>query len=139
VTSARVTGTREAQHAATAQPLLKIDSLATAYGASQVLFGIGLTVRCGEVATLLGRNGMGKTTTVRSVMGMTPPRSGTIVFRDEVNLVKNTYREARTPAELDAAFKRATHEVRAGHQPEDRESSRPHDPGDGAGTGGSAY
>ncbi len=83
MTSARVNDTRERQHAASAEPLLKVDSLATAYGASQVLFGIGLTIRCGEVATLLGRNGMGKTTTVRSVMGMTPPRSGTIVFRDE--------------------------------------------------------
>ena len=66
-----------------AAPLLKVDSLATAYGASQVLFGIGLTIHQGEVATLLGRNGMGKTTTVRSVMGMTPPRSGAILFRDE--------------------------------------------------------
>jgi len=75
--------TRKGRHAATAEPLLIIDSLATAYGASQVLFGIDLTIRCGEVATLLGRNGMGKTTTVRSVMGMTPPRSGAIVFRDE--------------------------------------------------------
>ncbi len=64
-------------------PLLKVDSLATAYGASQVLFGIGLTIHQGEVATLLGRNGMGKTTTVRSIMGMTPPRSGAILFRDE--------------------------------------------------------
>ena len=83
MTSERVNDTRERQHATAAEPLLEVDALATAYGASQVLFGIGLTVRCGEVATLLGRNGMGKTTTVRSVMGMTPPRSGTIVFRDQ--------------------------------------------------------
>ena len=82
-TCARANDTRGGQHTVSVEPLLEVDSLATAYGASQVLFGIGLTVRCGEVATLLGRNGMGKTTTVRSVMGMTPPRSGTIVFRDQ--------------------------------------------------------
>jgi len=63
--------------------LLQIENLETAYGASQVLFGIDLGIRPGEVATLLGRNGMGKTTTVRSIMGMTPARSGSIRFRGE--------------------------------------------------------
>lgn len=63
--------------------LLEIDGLQTAYGPSQVLFGIDLCVQAGEVATLLGRNGMGKTTTVRSLMGLTPPRAGTIRFRGE--------------------------------------------------------
>ena len=81
--SAQVNDTRKGQHAALAEPLLDVDSLATAYGASQVLFGVGLTVRYGELASFLGRNGMGKTTTVRSVMGMTPSRSGTIMFRGE--------------------------------------------------------
>ncbi len=61
--------------------LLEIDALETAYGASQVLFGLSLQIREGEVATLLGRNGMGKTTTVRSIMGLTPARSGSIRFR----------------------------------------------------------
>jgi len=61
--------------------LLELDALETAYGASQVLFGISLAIREGEVATLLGRNGMGKTTTVRSIMGLTPARSGAIRFR----------------------------------------------------------
>jgi branched-chain amino acid transport system ATP-binding protein len=60
--------------------LLTIENLETAYGASQVLFGVDLAVRAGEVATLLGRNGMGKTTTVRSIMGLTPARSGSIRF-----------------------------------------------------------
>jgi len=60
--------------------LLQVEGLATAYGASQVLFGIDLTIRRGEVATLLGRNGMGKTTTVRSIMGLTQAKSGSIRF-----------------------------------------------------------
>ena len=63
--------------------LLQVENLETAYGASQVLFGLELAIRAGEVATLLGRNGMGKTTTVRSIMGLTPARSGVIRFRGE--------------------------------------------------------
>jgi branched-chain amino acid transport system ATP-binding protein len=62
--------------------MLEVRDLETAYGRSQVLFQVTLQVREGEVATLLGRNGMGKTTTVRSIMGITPPRAGSIVFRD---------------------------------------------------------
>jgi len=58
--------------------LLTVESLETAYGASQVLFGVDLEIRAGEVATLLGRNGMGKTTTVRSILGLTRARSGVI-------------------------------------------------------------
>ena len=60
--------------------LLRVSGLETAYGASQVLFGIDLEIRSGEVVTLLGRNGMGKTTTVRSIMGLTPARGGSIEF-----------------------------------------------------------
>ncbi|HSN78781.1 MAG TPA: ATP-binding cassette domain-containing protein, partial [Rhodoferax sp.] len=52
--------------------LLEVEGLETAYGASQVLFGVSFAVQPGEVATLLGRNGMGKTTTVRSILGLTP-------------------------------------------------------------------
>ena len=63
--------------------LLEIDDLQTAYGASQVLFGISLRIEQGGVATLLGRNGMGKTTTVRSLLGLTPRLSGTVRFRGE--------------------------------------------------------
>ena len=63
------------------EPLLAVEKLETAYGASQVLFGIDLEIRAGEVRTLLGRNGMGKTTTVRSIMGMTRAKAGAITFR----------------------------------------------------------
>ena len=60
--------------------MLTVEGLQTSYGQSQVLFGVDLEVRRGEVVTLLGRNGMGKTTTIRSIMGMTPPHGGTITF-----------------------------------------------------------
>ncbi|HEX9395409.1 MAG TPA: ABC transporter ATP-binding protein [Burkholderiales bacterium] len=60
--------------------MLEVRDLETAYGRSQVLFKINLSIRKGEVATLLGRNGMGKTTTVRSIMGITPCKSGTILY-----------------------------------------------------------
>jgi branched-chain amino acid transport system ATP-binding protein len=59
-------------------PLLEVEGIETAYGRSQVLFGVGLTVGAGEVVTLLGRNGMGKTTTLRSIMGLTPASAGSI-------------------------------------------------------------
>ena len=62
--------------------LLKVQNLETAYGSSQVLFKMALEVAPGEMCTLLGRNGMGKTTTVRSIMGLTRARNGTISFRD---------------------------------------------------------
>jgi branched-chain amino acid transport system ATP-binding protein len=61
--------------------LLNVEQLETAYGASQVLFGLSLEVNEGEAVTLLGRNGMGKTTAIRSIMGLTRPRSGAITFR----------------------------------------------------------
>ncbi|MEM6282019.1 MAG: ABC transporter ATP-binding protein [Chloroflexota bacterium] len=63
------------------ETLLKIENLETGYGASQVLFGIDMTIKEGEVATLLGRNGMGKTTTVRSILGLQSSVSGNITFR----------------------------------------------------------
>lgn len=63
--------------------LLEVQDLQTAYGSSQVLFGVNWSVAAGDVATLLGRNGMGKTTTVRSVLGLTPARAGRIRFLGE--------------------------------------------------------
>jgi branched-chain amino acid transport system ATP-binding protein len=63
--------------------LLKVENLETAYGASQVLFGLSLDIVPGEMVTLLGRNGMGKTTTVRSIMGLTRSLRGSIGFRGE--------------------------------------------------------
>jgi branched-chain amino acid transport system ATP-binding protein len=60
--------------------MLAVEAIETSYGASQVLFGVSFAVQAGEVATLLGRNGMGKTTTVRSIMGIVPPRAGGVTF-----------------------------------------------------------
>jgi branched-chain amino acid transport system ATP-binding protein len=59
-------------------PLLALDEVHTAYGLSRVLFGISLEIAAGECVSLLGRNGVGKTTTMRSVMGLTPPGSGRV-------------------------------------------------------------
>ncbi len=60
--------------------MLEVTGLETAYGQSQVLFGMDLSVAAGEVVTLMGRNGMGKTTTVRSIMGLTKGHDGSIRF-----------------------------------------------------------
>jgi branched-chain amino acid transport system ATP-binding protein len=69
--------------------LLEVDQLETAYGTSQVLFGVDLRIAPNEMHTLLGRNGMGKTTTVRSILGLTRARKGTVRFQG-----KNIEREA---------------------------------------------
>ncbi|UMA63953.1 ABC transporter ATP-binding protein [Roseivivax marinus] len=58
--------------------MLKVEALEAAYGDSRILFGIDLEVRDGEVVTLLGRNGMGKTTTVNAIFGMLKPRNGRV-------------------------------------------------------------
>ena len=63
--------------------LLEVEGLQVAYGASQVVHAMDLHVDAGDVATLLGRNGMGKTTTVRAVLGLTPARGGTVRFLGE--------------------------------------------------------
>jgi branched-chain amino acid transport system ATP-binding protein len=60
--------------------VLEVAGIETCYGLSQVLFGVSLTIAPGEMVTLMGRNGMGKTTTVRSIMGLTPARAGQIRF-----------------------------------------------------------
>jgi len=60
--------------------MLAVRGLEAAYGASQVLFGIDFAIRAGEVVTLLGRNGMGKTTTVRAIMGILPHRAGEVLL-----------------------------------------------------------
>jgi branched-chain amino acid transport system ATP-binding protein len=61
-------------------PLLKVDGLNAWYGAAQILFGVGLEVRRGEVVALMGRNGAGKSTTLKAVMGMLARRSGQVQF-----------------------------------------------------------
>jgi branched-chain amino acid transport system ATP-binding protein len=60
--------------------MLEVEGLTASYGESQVLFGLSFAIEAGEVVTLLGRNGMGKTTTVSTVMGIVPPVGGAIRF-----------------------------------------------------------
>jgi branched-chain amino acid transport system ATP-binding protein len=69
--------------APTADRVLVVEDLYTAYGLSQVLFGVSLGVAAGECVCLLGRNGVGKTTTMRSIMGLTPPRRGRITWKGQ--------------------------------------------------------
>ena len=75
--------------------MLTVEALETSYGLSQVLFGVGLRVETGQVVTLLGRNGMGKTTTVNSIMGIVRPRAGTITFDGQALHALPSYRVAQ--------------------------------------------
>ncbi|MBB46150.1 MAG: ABC transporter ATP-binding protein [Rhodospirillaceae bacterium] len=63
--------------------MLKVSEICTFYGASQALFGVSITIEEGEVVSLLGKNGMGKTTTVHSIMGITPISSGEVLFQNK--------------------------------------------------------
>jgi branched-chain amino acid transport system ATP-binding protein len=76
-------------------PLLELDGVETCYGLSQVLFGMSLQIAPGEMVTLMGRNGMGKTTTVRSIMGLTQARAGTIRFAGKQIRGLPSYRVAK--------------------------------------------
>ena len=80
--------------------MLEINGLETAYGQSQVLFGMELNVGKGEVVTLLGRNGMGKTTTLHSVMGLVLSRSGNIRFQGQELRELPSYQIAKTGLSL---------------------------------------
>lgn len=71
--------------------MLKIDDIHTYYGESYILQGISLAVKEGQVIGILGRNGMGKTTLMRSIMGFTPPRRGRISYRDVELTGKRAY------------------------------------------------
>ena len=75
--------------------LLELDRVETFYGLSQVLFGVSLSIGRSEVVTLMGRNGMGKTTTVRSVLGLTRARAGTIRFEGLEICALPAYRVAK--------------------------------------------
>lgn len=75
--------------------LLQVSGIETFYGPSQALFGVDLTVGEGELVMLMGRNGMGKSTTIRSICGMTPARSGSIAFAGEEIAGLASYRVAR--------------------------------------------
>ena len=63
--------------------MLEVKEIHTYYGESHVLFGVSMNIDEGEVVCLLGRNGVGKTTSIKSIMGLTPPRSGSIRFREQ--------------------------------------------------------
>jgi len=75
--------------------MLKAAGLETFYGASQALFGVDLHVREGQLVALLGRNGMGKTTTIRSLCGLTPPKKGTVTFQGRAIAGLPAFRVAR--------------------------------------------
>jgi branched-chain amino acid transport system ATP-binding protein len=75
--------------------MLSVDKLAAGYGPAQVLFDISFAVGAGEVVTLLGRNGRGKTTTIRTLMGLLPARGGSARFADEELLGRPPYRIAQ--------------------------------------------
>jgi branched-chain amino acid transport system ATP-binding protein len=75
--------------------MLEVDGIDAAYGSSQVLFGLSFSMHEGEVVTLLGRNGMGKTTTVRSIMGLLRPKRGSIRYRGQAIHTLPSYKVAR--------------------------------------------
>ena len=75
--------------------MLRVEKLAAGYGPAQVLFDVSFSVGAGEVVTLLGRNGMGKTTTIRTVMGLLPARGGDARFEGEPLLGKPPFRIAQ--------------------------------------------
>lgn len=79
----------------TSATMLRVNGLEAAYGESQVLFGIDLEIGAGEVVTLLGRNGMGKTTTIAAIMGILPSRAGTIMFEGRPIAGLPSFRVAR--------------------------------------------
>src|SRR6195952_3392156 len=80
---------------ADATPLLELENIETCYGLSQVLFGMSLRVNTGEMVAMMGRNGMGKTTTIRSIMGLTPARAGAIRFAGHETRKLPSYRIAQ--------------------------------------------
>jgi branched-chain amino acid transport system ATP-binding protein len=75
--------------------MLEVKEIHTYYGTSHILFGISFNVKEGEAVCLLGRNGAGKTTTFRSIIGLTPPKKGSIKFRDQEIVGKPPYRIAK--------------------------------------------
>ena len=85
-------------------PLLEITGLEAGYGQSQVLFGVDMAVGAGEVVSLMGRNGMGKTTTVRALMGLLPLRAGQIRFAGRESPVR---RRSASPRPALASYRRA--------------------------------
>jgi branched-chain amino acid transport system ATP-binding protein len=77
------------------EPMLQVEKADVFYGASQILFGMDLSVRKGQVMALLGRNGAGKSTTFKAIAGLAPPRRGRILLRNEPVSGRAPYRIAR--------------------------------------------
>jgi branched-chain amino acid transport system ATP-binding protein len=75
--------------------MLQVEKIHTFYGLSHILFDVSLEVKEGEIVTLLGRNGAGKSTTMKSIMGLTPPRRGSIRFKGEDIAGSKPYQLAR--------------------------------------------
>jgi branched-chain amino acid transport system ATP-binding protein len=126
----------------TGGPILDVQEIHTAYGLSRVLFGVSIQVAAGECVALLGRNGVGKTTTMRSIMGLTPPQAGRIVWQERDITGWPSYRVARAgigfvPEDrrifseltvwenLDVASQRSRQAPRAGHPRPDPASPPP--------------
>ena len=80
-----------------ADMLLQVEALRSFYGKSQVLHGVSLDVPAGEITCLLGRNGVGKSTTLKSIAGVLPPSGGSVRFtqRDITHLLGQTYRDSK--------------------------------------------
>jgi branched-chain amino acid transport system ATP-binding protein len=75
--------------------MLRVEGIHTYYGLSHILSAVSLTVAKGEIVCLLGRNGAGKSTTMRTIMGLTPPREGAILFKERPIVGKNPFQIAR--------------------------------------------
>ncbi len=86
--------------------MLQLEDVHTYYGDSHILQGVSFAIQAGETVALLGRNGVGKTTTVRSILGFTPPRRGSIRFRGRETTQWRPYQVARAGVGLVAQGKR---------------------------------
>ena len=75
--------------------ILEVNDVYTSYGLSQILFGVSLNVDEGECVALLGRNGVGKTTTLRSIMGLTAPKQGSVIYKGDDITGKEAFRVAK--------------------------------------------
>ena len=75
--------------------MLEVDKLEASYGASQILYGVSLKVNAGEAVTLIGRNGMGKTTTIKAIMGLVQASSGSVLFEGRTITALPPYRIAQ--------------------------------------------
>ena len=71
--------------------MLEVEEIHTFYGLSHILFGVSLSIESGKVVCLLGRNGAGKSTTLKSIIGLTPPKQGSIRFKEEEIAGKQPY------------------------------------------------